>query len=221
MNCLLAYLSEDFPVGQANPYKVHPWGCSTQQTCPVLYGRTSCLAARSAGSHCPSSPRPQHNSWFVDLQRDNRKEVPQPGPQGNSVQHSWAPDKERGTQKTHVCWAGIRITFPGMQGKKDHIRDICNNPPGSQEGHQHTYPNAFSCPRPAGCLPIPTHQSPPGDWSYGKKATFLTPSQETGQGQSGCSQKRFKAAGVLSICSSVVFPLSVDLWFLEDFSVQS
>lgn len=133
-NFLPAYLSEDFPVAQAIPHKVRPWGYSTQQTCPGLCGKTSCLGAGSAGSHCPSSPRPQHNSWFVDLQRDNMKEAPQPGPQGNSARHYWAPDQGRGTQKTHVCWVGIRITFPGMQGKKDHRGDICNNPPGSPTG---------------------------------------------------------------------------------------
>lgn len=60
------------------------------------------------------------------------------------------------------------------------------------------------------CLDLPTTAHQAGDWSWGRKAMFLTRSKyflspDTGPGTVSLLSKETKALGALSVCSSVLF----------------
>ena len=129
LTLLPTYLSEEDHVAQAVVNRVSLWGHTTQRTFESLCGKTFCLRAGSVGSRCLSSPRPQHNSRFVDLQRQCEWKTCNLGLRATLlITAGLLTGEEEPTSHTHVGLGGkeggIRISFPDSRGKK-----------GLQRGH--------------------------------------------------------------------------------------
>jgi hypothetical protein len=162
------YLSQEADVARVSHKRVSLWEHSTRQTCPAPCGRTSCLGAGSAGSWCPSSPRPQRNSKFVDLQRDGVSRRPSTrlretlsllgsrGRKGNPEATLYRLCSEEG---------GIRKpSWPFREEKTQTIHlEYHSRRTQGQEGHLHMCPECFAYP--GVCLPIFINPGPPGNWS--------------------------------------------------------
>lgn len=160
---LPAHLSEESQVAQAVPSRVSPWGCSTQRTCQGPCGRTSCLGAHSAGSHCPFSPRLQHSSWSVALQRDHVNGRPATWASGKLLITAGLLTREgEPTHHTSVGLdlkqGGIRVSFPDLQGRKGPQRGHLRYPTRLTQGRRPHVPQMIfpTLALQVTCLHLPT-----------------------------------------------------------------